>query len=197
MESSTEKIIRMLLEHPKQKWMQKDLAARSSCSRPYVCKLMKKFRKENIIARPYKNQVVLIGFSKLLNKWANMRKMPEPVFVETTLDEKEIENLLKDMEDYALTLFRAAWYRIKFMRTDSFEIYAQKPEEFINKFGKKVNEPTKFIVYKGDENMFKSTEKIDGFNLVSVVQNYADLVTAGGSGARVAYEMAEIYDLMR
>ncbi len=50
------------------------------------------------------------------------------------------------------------------------------------------------LFIKVDENMFKSTEKIDCFNLVSVVQNYADLMC--GSVTRVAYEMAEIYDLM-
>ncbi len=197
MESSTEKIIRMLLTHPKQKWMQKDLAERSSCSGAYTSKLMKKFHEENIIARPYKNQVVLIGFSKLLNKWANMRKMPEPIYLKTSLSEKEIEYSLKDKEDYALTLFRAAWYRTKFMRTDSFEIYVMKPEKFINKFGKKVNEPTKFVVYEGDEQIFESIETIGGFNMVPVVQNYVDLMSAAGSGVRVAYELAEIYDLMR
>lgn len=196
MESSTEKIIRMLLTHPKQKWRQNDMAEKSSCSKAFVSKLMKKFQEENIIARPYKNQVVLIGFSKLLNKWANIRKMPEPIYIETTLSEEEIEELLKDEEDYALTLFRAAWYRIKFMRTDSFEIYVRKPEKFIKKFGKKVNEPTNFVVYKGEQQIFESIEIVNDFKLVSVVQDYADLMSVGGSGARVAFELAKKYDLM-
>jgi len=197
MESSTEKIIRMLLTHPKQKWMQKDLAEKSNCSKAYLSKLMKKFREENIIARPYKNQVVLIGFSKLLNKWANMRKMQEPIYLNISLSEKEIEDSLKEEKDYALTLFRAAWYRTKFMRTDSFEIYAGEPEKFIKNFGEKVNEPTNFIVYMGDKQIFEFIEIVEGFKLVSVVQNYADLMSAGGSGVRVAYELAEKYDLMR
>lgn len=198
MESSTEKIIRLLLTHPKHKWMQKDLAEKTDCSRAFVSKLMRKFQLENIIAKPYKNQVVLVGFSKLLNRWSSMRKLPEPVYMETSFSEKEIEELLKKREDYALTLFRAAWYRTKFMRTNSFEVYVPREniKGFAGDFGDRTENPTNFVIYGGEEQIFKDTEVGEGLKLVSVVQNYVDLMSFGGSGSRVAFNLGERYGLI-
>jgi len=197
MENSTEKIIRLLLTYPKRKWMQKDMAEKAGCSRAYVSKLMRRFHSENIIARPYKNQVVLIGFSKLLNKWAGMRKLPEPIYIETSLSEEEIEELLKKQKDYALALFRAAWYRTKLMRTDSFEMYVlpRNIKRFTDKFGEVVENPTNFIIYECEEQIFEGMEVIGGLNLVSVVQNYVDLMSFGGTGSRVAFNLAGRYEL--
>lgn len=199
METSTEKIIRILLTYPKKKWMQKGLAEKVNCSNAFVSKLMKRFHSENIISKPYKNQVILVGYSKLLNKWVGIRKLSKPIYIESSLSEKEIENLLKkDGERYALTLFRAAWYRTKFMKTNSFEIYVplDKIEKFAAKFGNIVEGPTNFSIYKCREEIFEGMEIIDELNLVSIVQNYVDLMSFGGSGARVAFKLGEKYGLI-
>ncbi len=199
METSTEKIIRLMLTYPKRKWMQKELAEKANCSRAFVSKLMKRFHSENIISRPYKNQVILIGFQKLLNKWVSMRKLPEPVYLESALSEEEFEKLLKkEKKDYALTLFRAAWQRIKFMRTNSFELYVspERMEKFVAKFGKRTEKPTNFIIYNSEKENFEGMGKVNGLNLVSVVQNYVDLMSLGGTGARVAFKLGEKYELI-
>jgi len=198
MENSTEKIIRLLLTYPKRKWMQKDIAEKAGCSRAFVSKLMYRFHSENIIAKPYKNQVVLIGFSKLLNKWAGMRKLPEPIYIETSLSEEEIEELLKKRKDYALTLFRAAWYRTKLMRMDSFEAYVSQRNigRFIGNFGGRVENPTNFIIYESEEQIFDGVEVIGKLRLVSVVQNYVDLMSFSGTGSRVAFDLGEKYGLI-
>ncbi|MEA3254704.1 MAG: hypothetical protein U9Q22_02595 [Candidatus Altiarchaeota archaeon] len=198
MENSTEKIIRLLLTYPDRKWMQKDLAEETHCSRAFVSKLMHRFQSENIIARPYKNQVVLVGFSKLLNKWSGMRKLPEPVYIETTFSEEEIEGLLRKQKDYVLTLFRAAWYRTKFMKTNSFEVYVSPGnlERFMSGFGDRTTNPAKFIIYECGEQVFEGMEVVEGLNLVSVVQNYVDLMSFGGTGNRVAFNLGEKYGLI-
>jgi len=198
MENSTEKITRLLLTHPKRKWMQKDIAETAGCSRAYVSKLMQRFHSENIIARPYKNQVVLIGFSRLLNKWAGMRKLPEPIYIETSLSEEEIEESMRKEKDYALTLFRAAWYRTKLMRTDSFEMYvlAEDIERFAGNFGDRIENPTNFIIYGSEKQIFEGMEAVGKLRLVSVVQNYVDLMSFGGTGSRVAFNLGERYGLI-
>jgi hypothetical protein len=109
-----------------------------------------------------------------------------------------IEGKLKKEKDYVLTLFRAAWYRINFMRTNSFEIYVspENIEKFTAKFGKIAKEPTNFIVYKCEEEIFEGMERENELNLVSVVQNYVDLIGFGGTGARVAFELGKKYGLI-
>lgn len=197
METATEKIIRVLLTYPKRKWMQKELAQKANCSRAFVSKLMKKFRAENIIARPYKNQVILIGFQKLLNKWTGRRKLPQPTYVETSLSEEEVEHLLRREKNYALTLFRAAWYRTKFMKTNSFEIYVSgNLKKFASKFGNFTEKPTPFVMYRSQKEVLEGKEIRDELTLVSVVQNYVDLMSYGGSGARVAFKLGKKYELI-
>ncbi|MBN2014197.1 MAG: hypothetical protein JW778_03365 [Candidatus Altiarchaeota archaeon] len=198
MENSTERIIRLLLTHPKRRWVQKDLAEKTHCSTAFVSKLMKKFQSENIIARPYKNQVVLIGFSKLLNRWSSTRKLPQPIYIRTSFSEEKIEGLLRREKGYVLTLFRAAWHRTKFMKTDSFEVYvvSDKIEGFTKKLGARTENPTNFIVYECEEQVFEGMETINKLRLVSVVQNYTDLMSLGGTGSRVAFNLAEKYGLI-
>ncbi|MCD6477040.1 MAG: hypothetical protein J7K26_02645, partial [Candidatus Aenigmarchaeota archaeon] len=73
MESSTEKIIRLLLTYPKKTWKQIDLSKYAKCSKPFVNKLVKKFISEGILVETENKKIKLLSFSKLLNIWCNIR----------------------------------------------------------------------------------------------------------------------------
>ncbi len=197
METAKEKVMRSLLTHPKNTWKQKELADKAGCSKAFLSKLTKKFISEGILTRPYNQQLVLVSYTKLLNKWSGERKMPQPVYIKTEMKSKRVEQKLKKMESYALTLFSAAWHRIKFMKTNTVEVYVHKDlKPFIKTFGKKSKDPTTFSIFPIDEEI-EGSEKINGLSLVSVVQNYVDLMSYGGNGARVAFELAKKYELIK
>lgn len=189
METATEKIIRLLLTYPKRKWMQKELASIVCCSKPFVSKIMHRFATDGIIAKPYKNQVVLLDFPRLLNIWASMRKLPAATYIKTDWSRKEIVDMLKESESYALTLFSAAWYRIHFMRTERLELYTTD-ESFLHKFGSLSKEPTNFLAYICEKDVFEGCEIVE-LRVVSTPQTYVDLMSFGGIGVKVAQELAK------
>ncbi|MCD6476600.1 MAG: hypothetical protein J7K26_00335, partial [Candidatus Aenigmarchaeota archaeon] len=133
-----------------------------------------------------------------LNIWCNIRKLEKPIYIKTKLNYKQILKKLKKLDNYALTLLSAAWIRIKFMKTSRIEIYVSKKHinKFIKEIGEKSKKPTNFIIFPCDKYIFEGSEKIDSLILVSVVQNYVDLIAYGGTGIRVALKLAEKYNLL-
>jgi len=197
METSTEKIIRLFLIYPRKTWKQSELAKKVGCSKAFVSKLIKRLVSEGVITRPNPQKIILINNAKLLNKWYSLRKMPKPIYIKTEFSKRQIENMLKKETDYCLTLFSAAWHRIKFMKTNRIEAYVnkRKTRKFIEKFGKISKNPTNFIIFPSDNQLFEATEKVNGLHLVHFIQNYVDLVSLGGTGIRVAHELDKKYDL--
>jgi len=196
METSTEKVIRLLLTYPKRKWKQKELAEAVNCSRAFLSKLTKKLTERGIIARPYKNQIILLSFTNALNFWQTIRKLPKPTYIKTKLSQEQITKKLN--MDCCITLFYSAWLRTKFMKTSTIEVYVLKDKikNFIRHFGEESKEPTSFTVFQADKDVFLGSEKINNLNLVSIVQNYVDLIIYGGTGTRVALKLSEKYNLL-
>lgn len=198
METSTEKIIRLLLSCPKRRWRQTELASAADCSKAYLSKLTKRWLYEGMIARPKPQEIVLVGASKALSYWVSIRKPPKAVFISTNLTKAETEHLLKKETGYALTLFSAAWHRAKFMKTNTIEAYVlrKKLKHFVKKLGKVSGNPTPLTLMSAEKDVFINTERMHGLLLVSPAQNYVDLMLVGGSGVRVALEIAKMYNLL-
>lgn len=174
-----ERVMQLLATYPKKPWMQKELAELAGCSRPYVSKLVGGFEDEGIIAKPYKNQLRLINPEKLLVKWAGIRKMPEPEYIETTVD--EAETALRKMNGYAVTLLKAAWHRTHFMKAERIDIYAD--DNFgVEKIGSASKVPTPVVVYREPEAL-EGRITVGGLWLVSPALNYVDLVVKGHAQA--------------
>ncbi len=197
MESATEKILRLVLLHHEKSWKQVELAELAGCSKAFVSKLTKKMVSEGVLARPNAQEILLISGTKALALWCNTRKMPHPVYIKTLLTKTAIENKLRKEKCYALTLFSAAWHRVKFMKTNRIEAYVDKGcvKSFADKFGRLSKTPTNFIAFPSGKEVFEKTETIEGLRLIHVIQNYVDLASSGGTGMRVAYELGKKYNI--
>jgi hypothetical protein len=197
MKTSTEKIICLLLTNPKKEWKQIELAKKAGCTKAFLSKLTKKMVSQGILARPKSQQIIVISIAKLLNRWCSIRKLPKPIYIKTNLSKQQIEKKMKKESNYALTLFSAAWHRVKFMKTNTIEAYVKKGKvmDFIKKFGSPVKNPTNFIIYPEEKQVFENIEKIRGLCLVHVIQNYVDLTSISGTGIRVAHELDKKYNL--
>jgi len=160
METSTEKVIRLLLTYPKRKWKQKELAEDANCSKAFLSKLTKRLTDKGILTRPYKNQIILLSFINALNLWQTIRKLPKPIYVKTVLNQEQTIKKLKNT-NCCITLFYSAWLRTKFMKTNTIEVYVLKNDikKFIRQFGKESKEPTNFIIFEADKDVFLGDRK--------------------------------------
>ncbi|HEY5605876.1 MAG TPA: hypothetical protein VIL45_05065 [Thermoplasmata archaeon] len=195
METARERIYRLLLTHPKQSWMQKDLAARAGCSRGHASRVVEALTVMGVLARPFKNRVVLTGPAKLLTLWASQRRLPPPTYVETARTQEELEAEIEGSPGTGLTLFRAAWHRTKFMATSTVEIYAPRTAiaALANRLGSPAAEPTTVSLYPTEGPELEGIERVGSVPLVSVPQNVVDLMAVGGQGPRVAIHLARVY----
>ena len=198
MKSATERIYRWLLLDPKASWTQKDLAARAACSRGYVSRVVASLTSSGVLARPYKNRVVLASPAKLLTLWAARRVLPRPVFVATRRPPEAMERALAARPGAALTLFRAAWHRTSFMETSSLEAYVIRPSlrTAVRRIGAPSPTPTPVALYPSEGAELEGAERVDGVLLVSVPQTFVDLLAAGGQGPRVAFQLARAHGLL-
>jgi len=190
-----EHITKLLLTYPKKEWKQKQLVLATGYSKGFISQEIKKLLYDNIVSKLDSN-IVLIDFPKLLNKWVGIRKLPKPIYFKTTSIERLEDKLKKSEIKYALTLFRAAWHRIKFLKIERIELYVIKKDlEKIRRLLGKENIAGNIEVYLDKDYIFVGNKKLDGLCLVSPVQNYVDLMCVGGSGTRVALQLAKKYKL--
>ena len=197
MTTARERIYGLFLTHPKDAWTQKDLAARAACSRGYVSRVVDDLTAGGVLGRPYKNRVVLAGPAKLLTLWASRRSLPRPVYVASSLRLEDAEALIGRTQGTALTLFRAAWHRTKFMATSTLEAYALPDglPGLVARLGSASPEPTSILLYPAEGAEFEAANVVDELPLVSVPQNVVDLIALGGQGPRVALHLARAHGL--
>lgn len=187
-----DRLYRLLLAYPKQSWTQKELAARARCSRGYVSRVASRLTETGVLGRPFKNRIVLTAPAKLLTVWAGRRALPAPAYVATSFGAEAIERILRDWPGAAVTLFRGAWHRTKFMATSSVETYVMRESlpGLVGDLGAASAEPTTVVLYPTDGDEIEGVEHIDGVPVVSVPQNVVDLMAIGGQGPRVALNLA-------
>jgi hypothetical protein len=189
------RIARLLLTYPKKEWKQKELISSTKYSKGFISQEVKALSEECIVSKIDK-KIILVDFPKLLAKWVGTGKLPKPIYFRTRSTESVGKKLGKVKFDYALTLFGAAWRRIKFFKVEKLEIYVKKSDvEKMRKLLGKEDISGNVEVYPAEDDVFAGKEKIAGLFLVSPVQNYVDLMCVGGSGTRVALQLAEKYKL--
>jgi len=197
METSTEKIIRLMLIYPKKRWKQKELAIKAGCSKAFLSKFTKKLLARGIITK-LDNQIILLSPTKTLNYWHGIRELPKPIYIKSIISKERILKILEKSDNYCLTLFSAAWLRIKYMKTASVEAYVLKNKinPLIKKIGRRSINPTNIVLFPSDESVFEALEVVDKLRVVNFIQNYVDLMAYGGSGSRVAMKLSEKYKLL-
>lgn len=192
MEPAFEKIARLLLTEPKRAWTGAELSQRTGYSRGMVSRVLRQLESETVVAKPYKNRFVLVEPTRLLVRWSCSRTLPSPVYVESRKSESELDRAISRMKVVALTQFRGAWLRSHYMRTASYDIYVPRERtEAVAKSLGKVSESPQLISFlpAEDGDVFIGSERVDGMPVVSIPQNFVDLMCTGGSGPRVALHL--------
>jgi len=118
--------------------------------------------------------------------------------VSTSYNPTEVEAILRNKQGVGLTLFRAAWHCTKFAMTSAVETYVLERDlvTLVSELGSISTQPTSVILYptKGPE--LEGLERVNDLPLVSVPQNFVDLMAFGGQGPRVAMHLTRSYGLL-
>lgn len=191
-----ERILRSLALNPKKKWKQKELVERVRCTKGHVSKVISKLGKKNMVTKIGRGETIVVDLPKMLNYWISIRKLPRPYYINE--NPEKIKKILKEDDlKYALTLFSAAWERIKLLKVKKIELYVL--EKDLKKAFKILGKPSPYgdvEIYPCDEFIFDGIEKKGKLNLVSVVQNYVDLMHIGGNGTRVGLALARKFNVL-
>ena len=192
MESAFEKTARLLLTEPRKNWTGVELSARTGYSKGMTSRVLKQLEREVVVAKPYKNRFVLVEPIRLLVLWSCRRRMPESVYVESSKSDAQLDAAVAKMKGVALTQFRGAWLRAHYMRTTSYELYVPKGKvnPAAKALGKISESPQRISLLPAEDNdLFLGSERVGGLPLVSLPQNFVDLMCTGGSGPRVALQL--------
>jgi hypothetical protein len=192
MESAFEKTARLLLTEPKKNWTGVELSARTGYSKGMTSRVLKQLEREVVVAKPYKNRFVLVEPIRLLVLWSCKRRMPEPVYVESSKSDAQLDAAVAKMKGVALTQFRGAWLRTHYMRTTSYELYVPKGkvDPTAKALGKISESPQRISLLPAEDNdVFLGSQRVGGLPVVSLPQNFVDLMCTGGSGPRVALQL--------
>jgi hypothetical protein len=155
-------------------------------------RILKQLERDVVVAKPYKNQFVLVEPIRLLMLWSCRRKLPSPIYLRTGRSDDDIDDIIAGTKGVALTLFRAAWLRTEYMKTTSYELYVlpSRVKTVISSIGRVSRSPERISIFPAeDRSVFLGSEKVNGLPVVSVPQNFADLMSIGGSGPRVALQL--------
>lgn len=191
MESAFERIARLLLAESRKDWTGVELSERAGCSTAMTSRVLKRLEREAVVARPFKNRIALVEPVRLLVLWSCQRTMPEAVYVKSSKTENEVDRVISEMKHVALTQYRAAWLRTQYMKTRSYELYV-RPHNLTavaDRLGKRTEDPQLISLLPTEDHVFAGSERIGGLPVVSVPQNFVDLMCAGGSGPRVALQL--------
>ena len=192
MESAFEKTARLLLTEPRKNWTGVELSARTGYSKGMTSRVLKQLEREVVVAKPYKNRFVLVEPIRLLVLWSCRRRMPEPVYVESSKSDAQLDAAVAKMKGVALTQFRGAWLRTHYMRTTSYELYVPKGKvnPAAKALGRISESPQRISLLPAEDNdVFLGSERAGGLPVVSLPQNFVDLMCTGGSGPRVALQL--------
>ena len=192
MESAFEKTARLLLTEPKKNWTGVELSARTGYSKGMTSRVLKQLEREVVVAKPYKNRFVLVEPIRLLVLWSCRRRMPEPVYVESSKSDAQLDAAVAKMKGVALTQFRGAWLRTHYMRTTSYELYVPKGKvnPAAKALGRISESPQRISLLPAEDNdVFLGSERVGGLPVVSLPQNFVDLMCTGGPGPRVALQL--------
>ena len=192
MESAFEKTARLLLTEPRKNWTGVELSARTGYSKGMTSRVLKQLEREVVVAKPYKNRFVLVEPIRLLVLWSCKRRMPEPVYVESSKSDAQLDAAVAKMKGVALTQFRGAWLRAHYMRTTSYEMYVAKGkmDSAAKALGRISGSPQRLSLLPAEDNdVFLGSQRVGGLPVVSLPQNFVDLMCTGGSGPRVALQL--------
>lgn len=199
MESAFERTARLLLTEPQRRWTGLELSRRTGYSTAMTSRILTQLGSDVVVAKPYKNQFVLVEPIRLLMLWSCKRRLPQPIYVRTKRTDDDLDAIIRKTKDVAVTLFRGAWLRAHYMRTTSYELYAtpEKIQKLVRSLGRASRSPERISIYPAeDRSVFQGIEKVDGVPVVSVPQNFVDLMCVGGSGPRIALQLGIASDLL-
>jgi DNA-binding MarR family transcriptional regulator len=201
----TSRIIRTLLSHPEKTWTQDDLRAQTSLSPGLISRILKALVSQGYVSvgkvSGVKSRVHyrLLEFDRLLDAWRVeddwTKRVTLQQFSVLSSDVTEIARnltLLAGEEKVVFTQWFAAHLRHPYTTPPVVSAYVIRRHHLDLPLGRKVSSGGNlWLLYPEDDAIFRETQKVSGFQLVSDVQIYLDLIRTGLRGPDQAEALRE------
>lgn len=190
-----ERILRVLLTHPKRNWKTAELAETADVSLGQVANI-KKLLLDREWLRNTSEGITLINPSALLDEWSQSYNFQRNKAIECyalaeipEIEAKVAETCRMLGLGYALTGFSSAARIAPMVRYQKSSIYINgEPRSLLETLGWKTvpsgSNVSLLVAY--DEGVFLEEKEIDSINIVSLVQTYLDLQGMRGRGQEAA-----------
>jgi DNA-binding MarR family transcriptional regulator len=192
----TSRIIRTLLSHRKKNWHQSELVKQTKTSPGLVSRILKALLQNDYVKKEPDSKskrleiYTLKNGERLLEAWRFADNWKKRVNVHQysmlTNDPTEIAKILQDnldKKDLAFTQWFAGFLRFPYTTPPVVSAYIRKEQIREIQFARKVTGGGNlWLIVPEDEGVFLETRKVDGFQIVSDIQIYLDLIQVGQRG---------------
>lgn len=192
------RIIRVLLENKKEKWLITDLAKEANISIGYASDVLKALNKQGYVDREKRKGFQVKDKAALLDKWASIYDFNQNKIINLYTFEKDFENLFKNIKDVSdslklkcgLTLLSGASIVAPYIaRFSNIYLYIEGDiKTWTEKLDlREVESGANFyLVIPYDEGVFYGLQKVKGIPLISNIQLYLDLIKYPARGKEQA-----------
>lgn len=201
----TSRIIRALLSHPEKTWTQDELREHTSLSPGLISRILKTLVSHGDVSLDKVPGVKsrahyrLQEFDRLLDAWRAeddwTKRVTLQQFSVLSSDVTEIARnltLFAGEAEVAFTQWFAAHLRHPYTTPPVVSAYVIYRRHLDLPLGRKVNSGGNlWLLYPEDDAIFRETQKVSGFQLVSDVQIYLDLIRTGLRGPDQAQALRE------
>src|SRR5690348_2952803 len=201
----TSRIIRALLSHRDKVWTQEALTARTKVSRGLTSVALGELLEEEYVTRLSRGSrhkaatYRLSNFDRLLDAWRGEDPWPKRVSIRQysllTNDVLEIAATARDAlgaQNLCFTQWFAASLRHPYTTPPLVSAYLKKKTPGEISWGRRVdNGGNLWLITPKDEGVFQETQTAGGFDLVSDIQIYLDLLPVGQRGPDQAQALRE------
>jgi hypothetical protein len=192
----TSRVVRALLAHRDKEWTQEELTHRTLVSRGLISRVLKTLQEDQILeqtttaTRKAPAVYRLSAFDRLLDGWKAADKWEDRVTVQQysvlSSNTGEIAKSIVDsmgVEKVAFTQWFAAHLRHPYTTPPLVSAYVKNKRHLDLPLGRKVNSGGNlWLVHPADDGVFLESQRAQGFQLVTDVQIYLDLIQMGQRG---------------
>ncbi len=194
----TSRVIRNLITHPDRAYAVTELARQTGVSPAEAYKVATMLDAKGYVARDARRKIIIVDPERLLQDWASSMKFDRNQIVDTYSLERTPEAIMKAISRaasesegrrYALTMFSGAYLIAPYTRFYDVHTYIDGDIDWwMKKLDlKKVESGSNLhLVIPRDTGIFEEARKVEGFEVVSDIQLYADLLSNPARGSEQA-----------
>lgn len=200
--AKSSRITRYLLQHPKDSFLQAELADATGLDPGYTSKIVHRLEELRLISRNENDEVKVRDPDLLLDAWSEKYDFSMHRIIKGTVASTNSRDLALSLQErlreysgeYAATGLAASWFMDKFATHRIVTFYVENPTRAMFstlKFHEGEKGANVWLVVPKDEGVFQGKKVVDGLMCVHPVQAYLDVLQHPERGPEAAESLRE------